>query len=53
MENEMKKPSTRFSAKEQKGFTLIETAIALVVMMVVGLGAASLFLCSSIKLDSP
>jgi type II secretory pathway pseudopilin PulG len=27
----------------QRGFTLMETAIALVVMMVVGLGAASLF----------
>lgn len=27
----------------EKGFTLIETSIALVVMMVVGLGAASLF----------
>jgi Tfp pilus assembly protein PilV len=27
----------------QKGFTLLETSIALVVMMVVGLGAASLF----------
>ncbi|HKO63009.1 MAG TPA: prepilin-type N-terminal cleavage/methylation domain-containing protein [Pyrinomonadaceae bacterium] len=29
--------------KREEGFTLIETSIALVVMMVVGLGAASLF----------
>ena len=27
----------------ERGFTLIETAIALVIMMIVGLGAASLF----------
>lgn len=42
MKNEMKKPTPKL-VKDQKGFTLIETAIALVVMMVVGLGAASLF----------
>jgi Tfp pilus assembly protein PilV len=29
--------------RDERGFTLIETSIALVVMMVVGLGAASLF----------
>lgn len=29
--------------KSEQGFTLIETAIAMIVMMVVGLGAASLF----------
>jgi Tfp pilus assembly protein PilV len=29
--------------KEQQGFTLMETVIAMVVMMIVGLGAASLF----------
>lgn len=29
--------------RDEQGFTLIETSIALVVMMVVGLGAASLF----------
>ena len=30
-------------AKGQQGFTLIETAVSMVVMMIVGLGAASLF----------
>lgn len=35
-------PAMRKSERED-GFTLIETSIALVVMMVVGLGAASLF----------
>lgn len=30
-------------AKGQEGFTLIETAVSMVVMMIVGLGAASLF----------
>jgi len=29
--------------KSQRGFTLIETAVSMVVMMIVGLGAASLF----------
>ena len=29
--------------KSQQGFTLIETAVSMVVMMIVGLGAASLF----------
>ena len=33
----------RTSTQREEGFTLIETSIALVVMMVVGLGAASLF----------
>ncbi|MDQ3754587.1 MAG: prepilin-type N-terminal cleavage/methylation domain-containing protein [Acidobacteriota bacterium] len=32
--------------QDERGFTLIETTVALVVMMVVGLGAASLFLFS-------
>ena len=36
-------PRQRTRAEGQAGFTLIETSIALVVMMVVGLGAASLF----------
>ncbi len=34
---------TRQQAKGQQGFTLIETAVSMVVMMIVGLGAASLF----------
>lgn len=34
----------KVSSKNAQGFTLIETCIALVVMMVVGLGATSLFL---------
>lgn len=34
----------KVSSKNARGFTLIETCIALVVMMVVGLGATSLFL---------
>jgi Tfp pilus assembly protein PilV len=34
---------TDIRARGQAGFTLLETTIALVVMMVVGLGAASLF----------
>ena len=34
------------SGQNEAGFTLIETSIALVVMMVVGLGAASLFFYS-------
>ena len=33
---------TRRSSTEQ-GFTLIETAVSLVIMMIIGLGAASLF----------
>lgn len=33
----------RSNEKSQKGFTLIETAISLIIMMVVCLGAASLF----------
>lgn len=33
----------RQSGREQQGFTLMETVIAMVVMMIVGLGAASLF----------
>lgn len=33
----------RHSNSSERGFTLIETTIALVVMMIVGLGAASLF----------
>ena len=39
-------PSTESNRKrrsKEKGFTLIETSIALVIMMIVGLGAASLF----------
>lgn len=35
--------SSRHDQLSERGFTLIETTIALVVMMVVGLGAASLF----------
>ena len=35
--------ATRIDRESEHGFTLIETSIALVVMMVVGLGAASLF----------
>jgi Tfp pilus assembly protein PilV len=35
--------ATRIDRQSEQGFTLIETSIALVVMMVVGLGAASLF----------
>jgi type II secretory pathway pseudopilin PulG len=31
------------SRSQEQGFTLIETAVALVIMMVIGLGAASLF----------
>lgn len=34
----------RKSIKDEQGFSLIETSVALVVMMVVGLGAASLFM---------
>ena len=37
------KDSTRHESGGQRGFTLVETSIAMVVMMVVGLGAASLF----------
>ncbi len=39
------KPGTLISSRHgsEQGFTLMETSIALVVMMVVGLGAASLF----------
>ena len=40
------RPSTDSESKRrstEQGFTLIETSIALVVMMIVGLGAASLF----------
>ena len=37
------KTIARENQEGQQGFTLIETAIALVVMMIVGLGAASLF----------
>jgi type II secretory pathway pseudopilin PulG len=33
----------QFRREKQQGFTLIETVIAMVVMMIVGLGAASLF----------
>lgn len=39
---QLNKPNTRQSRRDS-GFTLLETTIALVVMMVVGLGAASLF----------
>jgi Tfp pilus assembly protein PilV len=35
--------ATLINGQSDQGFTLIETSIALVVMMVVGLGAASLF----------
>lgn len=34
---------TNSQRKSQQGFTLIETAVSMVVMMIVGLGAASLF----------
>jgi Tfp pilus assembly protein PilV len=40
MENSMK---ARAKANQQKGFTLLETSIALVVMMVGGLGIAAVF----------
>jgi type II secretory pathway pseudopilin PulG len=33
----------QFGPEKERGFTLIETVIAMVVMMIVGLGAASLF----------
>jgi len=35
--------AARMISKGERGFTLIETAIAMIVMMVAGLGAASLF----------
>jgi type II secretory pathway pseudopilin PulG len=41
MKKEMKIAKT--AGNRESGFTILETAIALVVMMVVGLGAASLF----------
>jgi len=41
MKNE--KNIARDRRKGQQGFTLIETAVSMVVMMIVGLGAASLF----------
>ncbi|MGH9873011.1 MAG: type IV pilus modification PilV family protein [Pyrinomonadaceae bacterium] len=37
------KPRRSESRRDELGFTLMETTIALVIMMVVGLGAASLF----------
>ena len=36
----------KYRLSNEKGFTLIETAIAMLVMLVVGLGASSLFLYS-------
>jgi Tfp pilus assembly protein PilV len=41
-----RKITARRTSDGQQGFTLIETSIAFVVMMVVGLGAASLFFYS-------
>src|SRR5215212_3745410 len=44
------RPSTTASDKrrsQERGFTLIETSIALVIMMIVGLGAAALFFFAS------
>lgn len=41
--NKTEKDITRKREKGQQGFTLIETAVSMVVMMIVGLGAASLF----------
>lgn len=38
---------TQRTLRGERGFTLIETVLALVVMMVVGLGAASLFMYST------
>src|SRR6476659_329311 len=46
MERSIKRKPTRISTGE-KGFTLMETAIALVMMFVVSLGAASLFAYAS------
>lgn len=37
------KVHTRHAARAERGFTLVETSIAMIAMMVVGLGAASLF----------
>lgn len=42
------KPQSRYSGRtagrsSEQGFTLMETAVSLVIMMVIGLGAASLF----------
>lgn len=42
MKTTVKDSSTKHG-KRQEGFTLIETAVSMVVMMIVGLGAASLF----------
>ncbi len=41
--NSPRNNSRRNMTRREEGFTLIETCVALVVMMVVGLGAASLF----------
>jgi Tfp pilus assembly protein PilV len=38
---------TSWESNSERGFTMIETVVALVVMMVVGLGAASLFMYST------
>jgi Tfp pilus assembly protein PilV len=38
---------TSWEIDSERGFTMIETVVALVVMMVVGLGAASLFMYST------
>lgn len=38
---------TKHDGKGEQGFTLIETTIALVIMMIVGLGAAALFFFSA------
>jgi Tfp pilus assembly protein PilV len=38
------KARARAEVKSERGFTLIETVMSLVVMMIVGLGAASLFM---------
>ncbi|HKO97895.1 MAG TPA: prepilin-type N-terminal cleavage/methylation domain-containing protein [Pyrinomonadaceae bacterium] len=43
METQSGLQMTKPSSQKDQGFTLLETTIALVVMMVVGLGAASLF----------
>jgi len=46
MAEEMHTARARGDAQKSRGFTLIETAIALLVLLVAGLGAASLFMYS-------
>jgi Tfp pilus assembly protein PilV len=43
MQAPQKKPGALITNKSEQGFTLIETAIAMIVMMVAGLGAVALF----------